>query len=103
MDRPRWYTPRIDQAGYRRVYLPKHPMAKSNGYVMEHRLVMAHHIGRQLTSEETIHHKNGDKLDNRIENLELWVGNHSHSSRVEDRIVDAVAFLREYAPHMLAT
>jgi len=62
-------------SGYVWVHLyresPFYPMANKRNLIMEHRLVMARHVGRCLTSREHIHHNNGDKTDNRIENLEL--------------------------------
>jgi hypothetical protein len=50
---------------------PYFPMATHNGYVMEHRLIIAQSIGRCLLRTEHVHHKNGMKDDNRIENLQL--------------------------------
>jgi len=51
-----------------------------NTYVAEHRLVMEKHINRKLTKTEVIHHLNGDKLDNRIENLQLMKNQALHVS-----------------------
>ena len=57
--------------GYIAIYCPNHKKANKEGYVMEHDLIMESHIGRSLTGDEVVHHKNKIRDDNRIENLQL--------------------------------
>lgn len=66
-------------------------MARKDGYVMEHRLVMALWIGRPLLRSEVVHHLNHDPLDNRRSNLELWPDNRSHKLAEAGRCVPAAA------------
>lgn len=61
----------VNVYGYIEVWNPQHPNAKKSGYVLEHRKIMSEHLGRPLETNEEVHHKNGNKKDNRIENLEL--------------------------------
>jgi len=62
---------------YIKVKMSTHPFSDIQGYIMQHRLVMEAYIGRYLNKEEIIHHINGNKSDNRIENL-LITNNHEH-------------------------
>jgi len=86
---------------YFTVPASNHPNANKSGRILEHRLVMSNHLGRALLDEETVHHKNGDRQDNRLENLELWSGKQPKGQRVQDKIEYAIEILEIYAPQML--
>lgn len=92
----------ITPGGYRRVVAHGHPNAKENGMIFEHRLVMSQHLGRALLPGESVHHRNGDRADNRIENLELWVDFQPSGQRATDRVADALEMLERYAPELLS-
>ena len=62
---------RENKKGYILILKKEHPFCGKSGYVFEHRLVMEEKIGRFLEKDEIVHHKNGKKNDNRIENLKL--------------------------------
>jgi len=59
---------RINSVGYVDLWRPGHPLARKDGYLLEHRLVL-HEAGVEIPKGAHVHHRNGDKTDNRIENL----------------------------------
>jgi hypothetical protein len=91
-----WKGGRIfHRKGYVMVRMPKEPSQKTK-YVFDHVLIMEEFLGRKLFPGENIHHKNGVKDDNRIENLELWTRPQPSGIRVEDAVVWAREILRRY-------
>lgn len=71
-------------------------MARKDGYIMEHRLVMAQWVGRPLLRTEVVNHINRDPRDNRRENLELYPSNGDHKRGEVGRFVPGVA--NRYVP-----
>lgn len=108
-------TPKLREAArHAHKFLPVARQFDTNGYistyadffsneiVLEHRKIVENLIGRPLLSEETVHHKNGQKKDNRPSNLELWAGGHPAGQRASDLVKYAIEILMRYAPDLLA-
>jgi len=87
----------VDDKGYILVYARHHENATRGSRVAKHRLVMSEYLGRPLRKNENVHHINGDRQDNRLENLELWVTSQPSGQRPLDLIAWAKEILNIYS------
>lgn len=90
----------IDKMGYAHIWNPSHPNAKGGrdkSYVLEHRMVMADYLKRPLLRTEQVHHRNGDRSDNRFENLELWTTSQPSGQRIDEKLKWAREFIALYS------
>jgi hypothetical protein len=75
---PCWRGGKKQVGRYMYIYTPDHPNTTKSRYMLEHRLVMEKKIGRFLGPKEVVHHKDGNPLNNVIENLVLYQTNGEH-------------------------
>jgi hypothetical protein len=76
---PRWNDGKCNTSnGYIEVISPRGHSTNTRGRILEHRLVMEQHLKRKLNKNEIVHHKNGNRKDNRIENLQLCQSQKEH-------------------------
>ena len=75
---PSWKGGRRIRRGYVYIWVKEHPNKTTDGVMAEHRLVMEKSLGRYLTKEERVHHLNGNKSDNKLENLILFPNENEH-------------------------
>jgi hypothetical protein len=87
----------VDKKGYVLIWMPEHPNSKIAGYVHEHRLVMSELLKRPLETHESVHHLNGNRSDNRKENLELWSKMQPAGQRVKDKLKYAKEIIKLYS------
>ncbi|OJD66230.1 hypothetical protein BAU26_10125 [Bacillus sp. N35-10-4] len=79
---------RVNSRGYVLVYHPEHPNCDQDGYVMEHRYIMSLHLGRPLEDWEVVHHKDHNKQNNEISNLEVMsLADHTRLHNEEKEII----------------
>jgi len=101
---PVWKGGRITDKskGYVRILKPNHPNRDQKGYVKEHIYIMSKHLGRKIEKDEIVHHLNGIKGDNSIENLELCTfKSHPPGQRVEDMVLFCKEILYKYKKESL--
>lgn len=98
---PRWKSGREkDPKGYIVLTgMQKVPGSRKGGQMPEHKYLMQQDLGRPLTSDETVHHKNGIRNDNRLDNLELWSTSQPSGQRVSDKLEWAYEFILKYRHH----
>ena len=90
------FTKRTNKYGYVIMHYPEHPNSRKGGNICEHTYVMSEHLGRPLKPNENVHHINGVRDDNRIENLELWCKSQPCGQRVNEKQAFYVEFISEY-------